>query len=810
MKTIKKILSLVCVCVLLFSLAVPFAVSTSAAGVTFTAIETYTTESPINKAPLTFEAKINIPASVTGRAGVIFGNYNKKQASVNFEIYSNGIPRFYAWASSSSITELEFTNVHVNTGKDVHLAITIDVAAGKAHCYVDGEVAQTLSCAGFTGLVSPNPYMVGGDLRSANAQYFKGSISSVSVFSDCRTAAEVNADMKNVDTNDEDLLVSYDLTTNAKLTDRSKNSNDLIYDNPQASIDGGFKLTDNAAYTMVKPYEAAPLTYEAWVNVPAAYSDRGGVIVGNYGAATPCLSFEIHEDGNPRFYYVDTAENKRSVIFDQVDVRTGTWAHVAIVYDTADNNIKCYLNGVLKQTLTGYGVIDSASYENAFGFAGDLRSGNEQYFKGALKSVTLYSDVRTADEIKADMSAVNVNADALLAHYDVSDGSTGENVKDLSPNGCDVQYIRTWFKDKEPVTDYAYSFCVVGDTQKVAYLYPDKFHHIYDWIVANKESKKIEFVFGLGDITDKDTTAEWDLVKPEIFKLNGVVPYSLVRGNHDGSANFNKYFNVPEYRNRLGGTMTNVNMENSWQTFTAGGIDYLVLTLDYGASDAILNWAAGIIEAHPNHRVIITTHAYLFRDGTTLDVGDVVPPNKTGANDGVKNNGDQMWDKLVSKYENIFLVLSGHDPCDNIIVAQDTGVHGNIVTQFLVDPQGVDKAQGATGMVAMLYFSNDGKTITVENYSTVRDEFYMSTSQMTIDISGFVMGENTENKTDETTAAPDNDTEAPENTTAVVEETPNVTEPTTEKKSCGSFTLSAAVILPLCFVAFAFGKKKYF
>ena len=81
-----------------------------------------------------------------------------------------------------------------------------------------------------------------------------------------------------------------------------------------------------------------------------------------------------------------------------------------------------------------------------------------------------------------------------------------------------------------------------------------------------------------------------------------------------------------------------------------------------------------IIENHPNHQVIITTHAYLYRDGTTLDSGDVCPPSISGGT----NNGDAIWDKLIKKHENIVLVLSGHDPCDSIILAQDKGENGNI------------------------------------------------------------------------------------------------------------------------------------
>ena len=72
----------------------------------------------------------------------------------------------------------------------------------------------------------------------------------------------------------------------------------------------------------------------------------------------------------------------------------------------------------------------------------------------------------------------------------------------------------------------------------------------------------------------------------------------------------------------------------------------------------------------------------MFRDGTTLDQGDVCPPATTGG----YNNGDHLWDKLISRYGNIYMVLSGHDPCDNVVTLQSKGIHGNTVTQMLIDP----------------------------------------------------------------------------------------------------------------------------
>lgn len=493
----------------------------------------------------------------------------------------------------------------------------------------------------------------------------------------------------------------------------------------------GASFSQNCLNRTDRSFSDVPLTFEAWVSVPKSQSGRAGVIIGNYASSAnqPCINFEIHKNGKPRLYIIDTNKTSHDYTFS-ADVRTGSYAHVAVVLDPAADAVRCYINGKLAATKDGCFIPERETIERLYILGGDMRADNSQYFKGQIRSVRLFSETRSASQIQSDMNDTAPSGEGLIACFE--NGSAG--FEDVSKNGYKVNSVKTWFSDKEPVKDYAYSFCVVGDTQKITYNEPDKLSCIYDWIIKNKEEKKIAFVFGLGDITDKSTDAEWLCAQKQISKLDGVVPYSLVRGNHDVSSNFNKYLGTAAYKQSCTGLYTPSKIENTYHEFTVGGVKYLNITLDYGASDALLTWASRIISEHPEHRVIITTHAYLFRDGTTLDANDVYPPNTTGVDDGIKNNGDMMWDKLISKHENIFLVLSGHDPCSDIIVTQTEGIHGNVVTQMLIDPQSVDQLQGATGMVAMLYFSEDGEHIMVENYSTVREQYFMSTSQLTLKV----------------------------------------------------------------------------
>ena len=52
----------------------------------------------------------------------------------------------------------------------------------------------------------------------------------------------------------------------------------------------------------------------------------------------------------------------------------------------------------------------------------------------------------------------------------------------------------------------------------------------------------------------------------------------------------------------------------------------------------------------------------------------------------------------------------------------------------LVDPQGVDNAIGATGMITLLNFSENGTKVSVETLSTVREKHFISQGQYDIEV----------------------------------------------------------------------------
>ena len=570
-------------------------------------------------------------------------------------------------------------------------------------------------------------------------------------------------------------------------------------------------------YKLSRGLAAMPVTFEATVYFPSSYTDRGGVIVGNYkGSGVECFNFEIYSGGQPRLYIID-GNNTLNITFDGVNVCKGSWVHVAITWSASTKTAICYVNGEAKQTKTASVSVSVKNNLNVV-LGGDNRDGNAQNFKGLLRDLSLYSDVRTAAEVKSDYQNTTVDTSSLIGHWNMpSTATAGATIADVSSNKNDfVKKVNTDFISKAPATGYAYSFAVVGDIQKLNYLYPEKLHLIYDWIVDNAEEKNTQFVFQLGDITDTDAAREWARAKSVMSKMDGVVPYSVVRGNHDGATNFKKYFPLEEYKHMIAGSYDNT-MLNTFQKITVGKIKYLILNLDIGTEQAVLDWAGEVIEAHPDYNVIITTHIYLRSNGYLFSNAESAKPTKYNPN-GM--NSDEFWDKFVSKYENIKLVISGHDPSDDIVHTKKVGVNGNEVQQILVDPQSTDKdTTGGVGLVAMLYFSEDGKNVEVEYYSTVREKFFKQSNQFTLQLEVIESDDPDQGGDEGNQQTPDQggnantDQNAGNNNTGNTDNTPNVQEPVSglviPKGAAVGIVAGVVVVFgALGYVVFAFIFKK--
>jgi hypothetical protein len=164
---------------------------------------------------------------------------------------------------------------------------------------------------------------------------------------------------------------------------------------------------------------------------------------------------------------------------------------------------------------------------------------------------------------------------------------------------------------------------------------------------------------------------------------------------------------------------------NAAQTFHAAGYSFLHITLEMAADDDVLRWASGVIEANPGLPTIVTTHDYLNTRGQRaanplVDLKRIDPD--------YHNSAEEVWEKLINAYDQIFMVLCGHHHGQGRRV--DENRYGHKVYQLLADYQSRGQSAldaGATldprrgkppgvgdGWYRLMHFDMSGDTPTVQ------------------------------------------------------------------------------------------------
>ncbi|MBR2432740.1 MAG: hypothetical protein IKB23_07480, partial [Clostridia bacterium] len=166
-----------------------------------------------------------------------------------------------------------------------------------------------------------------------------------------------------------------------------------------------FKVDD--VYKMPKiDKDIASFKAEIWIDPTKADNYRYGIMLGNYTDAGGWyyeINWEIVAGGKPKYFN----EKCGNVTFD-TDLReyiTGSdYIEVAIVIDNANAKALLYIDGELVETKTktdsgnaiNMSVMIPAKHRDndtitdySLIIGGDYRSGNKQYFKGNIKSMSV-------------------------------------------------------------------------------------------------------------------------------------------------------------------------------------------------------------------------------------------------------------------------------------------------------------------------------------------------------------------------------------------------------------------------------------
>jgi 3',5'-cyclic AMP phosphodiesterase CpdA len=242
-------------------------------------------------------------------------------------------------------------------------------------------------------------------------------------------------------------------------------------------------------------------------------------------------------------------------------------------------------------------------------------------------------------------------------------------------------------------TDNIFSIAIMPDTQREIKGATDtRFNHRADWLVTNKSGLSLRFVLQVGDLTDwgEDDLSHYDRASAGLAKLEAAgISYALCPGNHDtravkvgGSARdttrtkelvretpqWNNYF-PPSRFPRLKGTFEVDKTDNCYHIFQAGGVQWLVIALEFLPRFTAVAWARSVVENFPKHNVIILTHMFVDGGGNINDNAEYG-----------ESSPRYMLNNLIKLYPNIKFVFSGH--ADTWAAVELTGDSGNKIYAF--------------------------------------------------------------------------------------------------------------------------------
>src|SRR4030095_14356698 len=109
-------------------------------------------------------------------------------------------------------------------------------------------------------------------------------------------------------------------------------------------------------------------------------------------------------------------------------------------------------------------------------------------------------------------------------------------------------------------------------------------------------------------------------------------------------------------------------MENNYQLVEAGDRKFLLLALEFGPRNDVIRWAGETVARFRDREVILLTHAFIYDNDTRYDwkkygAKQTWNPHTykvAAATGGDVNDGEELWQKLVSQHDHFILTLNGH------------------------------------------------------------------------------------------------------------------------------------------------------
>lgn len=262
----------------------------------------------------------------------------------------------------------------------------------------------------------------------------------------------------------------------------------------------------------------------------------------------------------------------------------------------------------------------------------------------------------------------------------------------------------------------------------------EMFQEQINWIKNNQASEKIAYVAHVGDIVNgPSNTEQWAKAKDMMYQLEtplpGMpdgIPYGVAIGNHDQSGIgqpkatplYNTYFGYSHFAGRsyYGGRYGTSDNNNHYDLFSAGGLDFIVIYVEYNNSEDyydagymtdVNNWIYDVLTTYSNRKAIIVSH-YLIGNGTPGRWSD---------------QGKTLYNRIKDR-NNVFLMLCGHIQDNGEGYREDT-YNCNTIKTYLSDYQGRveedGERRGGYGRMRLMKFNITNQTLSVRTFAPRAD-----------------------------------------------------------------------------------------
>jgi hypothetical protein len=469
--------------------------------------------------------------------------------------------------------------------------------------------------------------------------------------------------------------------------------------------------------------------------------------------------------------FEDMATGANHPVMGKTAITRDQWHHVAATFD--GNTWRLYVDGALDAEAPA-AAMPRADSVHAFALGTAMASDGmpHGFYAGDLDEARVWNYARSVDEIKDSMYRTVATGDGLVARWSVDGDETfpltttgttavAEGMKldhgaapvvatiepgDNAVSGPDVKLdvglelaargpvdVTYHVRELTPADDF--TIVVMPDTQIYTIEGRNLEKYFYDqtkWIRDHRAEYNIVGVIHNGDVINNEPQLyQWNVADKAMKRLETAepglpdgMPYGVGVGNHDNkligdnkaldTTKFNQFFGVSRFAGRsyYGGHYGTKN-DHSWVTFSAGGMDFVVVNIMYELEPdpAAIAWARSIFQMHRESFGILNTH-YLL-----------------GASGKFSAQAKMIYEALKD-LPNVQMMTGGHVSAESRRIDK---FEDHVVHSMLADYQG--RTDGGAGYMRIWEFSPASGTVSVRSYSPTLDKYETDAdSEFTLDV----------------------------------------------------------------------------